>query len=149
MKIDIFRVREFDASLVEAFGRLLPQLSSRAVMPSVEHVGKILSSEGTYLLAAADEAGRIVGMLTLALVDIPTGRKAWIEDVVVDEACRGYGVGAKLVERAIAIAEEAGAKVVCLTSNPSREAAHALYRKSGFESYDTVVFRKPLPVLKK
>ena len=144
MKIDIFSVRESGASLAEAFERLLPQLSSRAVMPSEEHIERILSSEGIRLLVAANEEGVIVGMLTLALVDIPTGRKAWIEDVVVDGACRGYGLGAQLVEKAVEMAKEEGAKALYLTSNPSREAAHALYRKCGFESYDTVVFRKYL-----
>ena len=144
MKIEIFRVTEYSVSLMEAFERLLPQLSSRAVMPSREHVERILSSEGIRLLAAADEEGAIVGMLTLALVDIPTGRKAWIEDVVVDGVCRGYGVGAQLVVKAVSLAGDEGARVVYLTSNPSREAAHALYRKCGFESYDTVVFRRYL-----
>ena len=80
-------------------------------------------------------------MLTLVIVDIPTGRKAWIEDVVVDEAARGLHIGHALVEQAKNEAKALGVKKLYLTSNPSRQAAHALYSKCGFEEYNTCVFR--------
>ena len=79
--------------------------------------------------------------MTLAMFDIPTGRRAWIEDVVVDEDARGQGVGRLLNERALEIAKDAGAKTVDLTSRPSREAANRLYKRIGFEQRDTNVYR--------
>ena len=100
----------------------------------------MLSNENIHIFAAEND-GVIVGMLTLAIVDIPTGRKAWIEDVVVDETARGLHIGQALVERAKDEAIKLGAKKIYLTSNPSRKAAHALYNKCGFEEYDTSLFR--------
>lgn len=141
MKIEISRVKESSARLVEAFERLLPQLSSSATMPTAEHIERMVASELLYLLVASDESGEIVGMLSLVVLDIPTGRKAYIEDVVTDAVCRGCGVGQRLVEEAICIARSEGVKRIYLTSNPTREAAHALYQKCGFERYDTFVFR--------
>ena len=144
MKIEICRVTKCDDSLVRAFERLLPQLSSSAQVPTEEYVAHLLASENMHLLVAKEDGGEIVGMLSLVLVDIPTGRKAWIEDVVVDAEHRGCNIGALLVDKAVEIAREALVKRIYLTSNPSRQAAHALYRKCGFESYDTVVFRRSL-----
>ena len=144
MKLEFSRVTKCDKNLVKAFERLLPQLSSSAQVPTEEYVAHLLASESMHLLVAKEEDGDIVGMLSLVLVDIPTGRKAWIEDVVVDAEYRGCSIGALLVDKAVEIACEASAKRIYLTSNPSRQAAHALYRKCGFESYDTVVFRRNL-----
>ena len=140
----IYRVTECSAELTEAFARLLPQLSAAAKLPSEEHIGNILSNPNNHLFVAEAES-RIVGMLSLVVVDIPTGRKAWIEDVVVDSEARGLHIGQLLVERAIAESQSLGAKSVNLTSNPSRRAAHALYLKCGFEVYDTALFRLNLP----
>ena len=136
----IYRVTECSANFIEVLEQLLPQLSSSATMPSEEYIESMLNNENFYLFVAEHE-GAIVGMLSLVLVDIPTGRKAWIEDVVVDSRARGLHIGQALVEEAKVCAKEVGAKKIYLTSNPSRKAAHALYRKCGFEEYDTTVFR--------
>ena len=88
--------------------------------------------------------GPIVGMLALIIFRIPTGVRAWIEDVVVDSGLRGRGAGEALTRAAIDIAGARGAKTVDLTSRPSREAANRLYQKVGFELRQTNVYRYPL-----
>ena len=90
---------------------------------------------------AVDDDGTLLGSLTLALFRIPTGLRAWIEDVVVDDAARGRGVGEELNRVALRRAAEAGATTVDLTSRPSREAANRLYQRLGFERRDTNVYR--------
>lgn len=85
--------------------------------------------------------GDIVGALTLVLFPIPTGTRAWIEDVVVDEAARGQGVGAALTQEAIRLARAEGARTVDLTSRPSRAAANRLYERLGFQLRDSKVYR--------
>ena len=130
-----------DDELVEAFARLTPQLSRSSPVPSAEVLAEIVAAESTSLLVARGDDGVIVGSLTLVLFRIPTGLRAWIEDVVVDEAGRGRGVGEALNRRAIEIAVEGGARSVDLTSRPSREAANRLYRRLGFEARDTNVLR--------
>lgn len=129
--------------LVEAFGRLLPQLSSSASELSMEELVEIVTAEATTLFVAVTD-DNIVGTLTLVMFRIPTGRRAWIEDVVVDERSRGRGVGAALTRRAIAHAREHGARSVDLTSRPTRDVANAMYTKLGFDRRDTNVYRLDL-----
>jgi ribosomal protein S18 acetylase RimI-like enzyme len=130
-----------DDELVEAFERLVPQLSRSNPPPSRAELDEIVGSPATVLLVARDDAGRIVGTLTLALFRIPTAMRAWIEDVVVDEAASRQGIGEALNRRALEIAAERGAKTVDLTSRPSREAANRLYQRIGFQPRETNVYR--------
>jgi ribosomal protein S18 acetylase RimI-like enzyme len=132
---------EVTDELVDAFARLVPQLSRSSPPPDAGILGEIVAAPATELLVARGDGGEIVGSLTLALFRIPTGLRAWIEDVVVDDAARGQGVGEALNRRAIELAHERGARSIDLTSRPSREAANRLYRRLGFEQRDTNVYR--------
>jgi ribosomal protein S18 acetylase RimI-like enzyme len=127
--------------LVAAFARLVPQLSSSAQPPARDELKAIVSSSGTTILLAEGDDGAIIGSLTLARFRTPTGARAWIEDVVVDESSRGQGAGEALVAEAIRLAAEAGVRTVDLTSRPSRDAANALYEKIGFRIRETNVYR--------
>lgn len=120
--------------------RLIPQLSSSSPPPTAPGLQAIIDAPDSVLFIATDD-GAIVGSLTLGLYRIPTGVKAWIEDVVVDDAARGKGVGDALNRAALEEARARGAKHVSLTSRPSREAANRLYQRLGFEPYDTNVYR--------
>jgi ribosomal protein S18 acetylase RimI-like enzyme len=137
-------VTEVDAvtpELASALGRLVPQLSSSSAVPGRDELQAIASSPATHLLVATDSNGAVTGMLTLAVFAIPTGVRAWIEDVVVDDAARGGGIGRALVERALDLASALGARTVDLTSRPSREAANRLYQRMGFALRETNVYR--------
>ena len=139
MTVEIRRITQVSDALEEAFARLMPQLSPRLGAPSREVLRRVAGSEtGALLAAVAGE--RIVGVLTLVWYDAPSGRKAWIEDVVVDGAARGCGAGDALVRAAVAHAARIGAGKVMLTSNPSRGAARRLYAKMGFKEAETTVF---------
>lgn len=141
--ITISQAHTVDDELVAAFELLIPQLSRSNPPPTAEQLRAIVESEASTLLIARDDErdGAIVGSMTLAMFLIPTGRRAWIEDVVVDGDARGKGVGRLLNERALEIAQEAGAKTVDLTSRPSREAANRLYQRLGFVERETNVYR--------
>jgi len=132
--------------LEAAFVRLMPQLSSSNPAPTRAQLTEMVTSPAITLLVARepDAEGAIVGSLTLAMFRIPTGRRAWIEDVVVDSAQRGKGVGEALTREALRVAQEAGATTVDLTSRPSREAANRLYQRIGFEKRETNVYRYTL-----
>ena len=127
--------------LVDAFRQLIPQLSSSSPPPGERELQELVASPGTFVLLARDGEGTVVGSLTLVVVRIPTGMRAWIEDVVVDESARGQGVGDTLNRSALDIARREGCKTVDLTSRPSREAANRLYQRLGFVARDTNVYR--------
>jgi GNAT superfamily N-acetyltransferase len=131
---------EVTNEVVEAFGRLLPQLSRSAKPLDAEAITALATSpEVTVLLARSN--GQITGTLSLVIFRIPTGLRAWIEDVVVDEAARGQGIGAILTQEALRMASEAGVRTVDLSTRPSREAAGRLYEREGFKQRDTRMYR--------
>jgi len=129
------------SELVEAFARLVPQLSKSNPPPTERELAAIVSSRASVLFIAYDEDDEIVGSLTLVLFRIPTGLRAWIEDVVVDEAARGHGIGELLNQQALDEARRRGHKGVSLTSRPSREAANRLYQRIGFTLRQTNLYR--------
>jgi ribosomal protein S18 acetylase RimI-like enzyme len=135
----IERVTEPDSALVEAIARLMPQLTSRDDAPGLLELAELAAAPGTNLLVARD-GETAIGMLTLVVYRAPGGLRGVIEDVVVDEAARGRGVGEALMREALALAEVAGVESVALTSRPDREAANRLYRRVGFEQRETNVY---------
>lgn len=143
MTVLVEKATAVTSELVSAFGLLIPQLSSSNPPPTAEQLQAIVSSPASVLFLARVD-NRIVGSLTLATFFIPTGVRAWIEDVVVDADARGHGVGEALNIAAINEARARGAITVELTSRPSREAANRLYQRLGFVARDTNVYRYTL-----
>ena len=139
MSLEIRPADRVDDDLVAAFAALIPQLSS-SPPPTADALQAIVDTPDSVLFVARLD-GRVVGSLTLAFYRIPTGLKAWIEDVVVDADARGQGVGEALNRAAIAEAAHRGAKSVSLTSRSSREAANRLYQRLGFQPYETNLYR--------
>ena len=145
--MEIVEVHQVTDEIVAAFRRLVPQLSSSGHQTSREEIVQIVESPSTVLFIARDpeRQGEIVGMLTLAMYQIPTCLRAWIEDVVVDASTRGKRIGEKLCLVALERAKAAGAHAVDLTSRPSREAANRLYQRMGFQKRDTNSYRFTFP----
>jgi ribosomal protein S18 acetylase RimI-like enzyme len=137
--VEVERVTEATDELVDAFARLVPQLSPGRTGPSRLELTEVLAAPGTHVLVARDGA-MVVGTLTLLLYRIPTGARGWIHDVVVHESGRGQGVGAALVHEAQRLAQAAGVASVHLTARAHREAAHRMYRRLGFVEHPSEVF---------
>jgi ribosomal protein S18 acetylase RimI-like enzyme len=141
--VEIVEATEVTPELVAAFERLIPQLSSSNAPPTEEELAAMVAAEASIVLVAVDRDAddAILGSLTLVWFRIPTGVRAWIEDVVVDGDARGRGVGEALSLHAVERARMLGAKTVDLTSRPKREAANRLYQRIGFVPRDTNVYR--------
>jgi ribosomal protein S18 acetylase RimI-like enzyme len=140
MSIEIEIVREASDEVVAAFDLLLPQLSTTAKALDRDAVARLVDFGANTMLVARLQ-GRIVGTLTLVCFPLPSGIRARIEDVVVDESARGRGVAAALTDRALELARQRGARTVDLTSRPSREAANRLYERAGFRRRESMVYR--------
>ena len=149
MPVTIEVATEVGDDIVDAFARLIPQLSSSSAAPTKAELQAIADHEACHLLIARDEDNSVLGSLTLVVFPIPTAMRAWIEDVVVDGNARGKGVGEALNLKALEIANHGGAKTVDLTSRPSREAANRLYQRIGFAARETNVYRFTLSDLYK
>lgn len=143
VRVQVAPASEASAELLAAFHHLIPQLSSSSVPISANQLAEMIAAESTTVFVAT-RAQEIVGLLTLVVFRIPTGMRAWIEDVVVDESARGAGVGESLNRAALDEARRKGAKTVDLTSRPSRAAANRLYQRLGFVARETNVYRYEL-----
>lgn len=141
--IDIYELSSADGKTLRAVNELIPQLSQSASVMNEIQLRQLVESEATKLFFAQDKEV-VLGMLSLVIFLIPTGTKAWVEDVVVSQTARGKGVGVALMNHALAVAKDAGAKSVDLTSRPSREVANKLYQKLGFTARETNVYRLKL-----
>lgn len=140
--IDIVLTTVATQEILEAINRLIPQLSSSSKGMDFEDLDNLIRSDSVnFFIARQSGSSHIVGTLTLVVFPIPTGTRAWIEDVIVDVSVRGQGVGKSLVKEAIIRAQKLGAVTVDLTSRPSRVEANALYQSLGFRLRDTNVYR--------
>ena len=136
--------KESSDEILEALNYLLPQLSNRVHPLSSETLSELVANPATHLALLRDEQCRISATATLCFCVSPTGCKAWVEDVVVDQACRRRGYGRQLILFLRDEAKRRGAKSLNLTSRPEREAANHLYRGLGFEQRTTNVYCMPL-----
>ena len=142
--MNIIEIKNYADTVRDALNDLLPQLSSSPERLTEQDLRAIIQSDKTLLLMA-EEDDRYIGSLTLVVFRIPSGTRARIEDLVVQETARGRGVGRSLVQKAIEMADALGAEAVDLTTHPSREAANTLYKKLGFEIRETNAYRRGTP----
>ncbi|NNN22347.1 MAG: GNAT family N-acetyltransferase [Acidimicrobiales bacterium] len=137
----ILQVTSVSKDVLDAVNLLLPQLSTSSKPLDLNGLGRVVEDLASTLFIAKDDDESILGMLTLVEVRIPTGYRVIIEDVVVDSAGRGKGVGEALVKAALEKARQDGCSAVELTSRPSRDAANRLYLRMGFTPRETNVYR--------
>lgn len=144
--MDIFELGKVSLEVLDAFQRLIPQLTKYSSPPTPEDLIKMIESPHTTIFLARypDRGGDIVGTATLATFQTPTGIHGWIEDVVVGQEFRQKGIGKALTEACIQKAREMGLREVNLSSNPGRAAANKLYQSMGFIRRETNVYRYPL-----
>lgn len=140
MSVTVEIASEATPELLAGLNHLLPQLSTNAAALTSSDVEALVKSSSVTVFIARDEE-QVVGSLTLVVFPIPTGLRAWIEDVVVDESARGMGVGEALTNAAVDESRRRHVRSIDLTTRPSREAANRLYSRLGFELRETNVYR--------
>jgi GNAT superfamily N-acetyltransferase len=110
--------------------------------------GRLRGLEGSadHAVFVAEQAGQVVAWLHVqkrSSLEVPD--YAEITGMVVDEACRGLGLGAQLVQAAETWAKGCGLATLRVRSNVIREKTHSFYRKQGFTvAKSQMVFQKSL-----
>ena len=137
---EIIEIKTYSTEYHEAMQRFLDQLTSNPMTLTEEIFNQLIASSNSHLFFLLKEE-QIAGMLTVGIYYSPTGGKAWIEDVVVDESFRGQGLSKLLVTHAIEFVKAKQVPSLMLTSNPKRIAANKLYQAMGFERKETNVYR--------
>ena len=140
MGIKVNQLTTASQDVLNAINSLLPVLSEEIQLLTYDKLVEIINSDNTTIFVA-EENGEIVGMMTFVTYRIPSGLKAWIEDVVVDNSKQGKGIGIALIEKAIEYANQLNIIKIDLTTAPFRVAANALYQKIGFIKRETNVYR--------
>ena len=137
---EIIEIQSYSTEYHEAMQRFLDQLTTNLMTLTEEMFRQLLASPNSHLFFLMKDE-QIAGMLTVGIYHSPTGGKAWIEDVVVDETFRGQGLSKLLVAHAIEFTKSQGIPSLMLTSNPKRIAANKLYQAMGFGRKETNVYR--------
>jgi len=137
----IREIKEYQSEIGDAISKLSTQLVGKELSIGRELIEAIISDENSHLFVALDDEGIVLGMATVGIYTTPTGKKGWIEDVVVDEKYRGEGIGEKITSFTIQFAKNQQADTLMLTSKPERISANSLYKKLGFQLKETNVYR--------
>ncbi|MFA5642886.1 MAG: GNAT family N-acetyltransferase [Bacteroidales bacterium] len=141
--IEITRVTEFDQEAFDVISKLLLDLVSKDQLPNKQQFTELINSQNSELyIARITGTNKTVGTFTIGTYQIPTGKRIWIEDVVVDTEQRGKGIGRALIDFAVERCEAMGGKDTRLTSRTKRVAANKLYQSVGFERHMTNVYRR-------
>lgn len=138
--MEIIEIKEYSQVHHCAVQRLLDVLVPEPMVLSEAYFREIIASDNSHLLLLQTE-GEVIGMVTVSLYKNPTGTKAWIEDVAIDTAHQGKGLGRFMMQHAISFAKSLGADALMLTSSPFRVAANNLYKSLGFEQRETNVYK--------
>ena len=137
----IKQINALTPAIQTAIQHFIDLLVSTPYTASNETLTALVASENSHLFLAYDETENIMGMITVGIYYSSTGKKAWIEDVVVDDTYRGKGIGEKLVQHAIEFVKTKNVNLLMLTSHPSRIAANKLYPRVGFSKRETNVYK--------
>lgn len=133
-------IEDLKPDYLEAINRLIAQLSTCSHTFTEAELNSLIASPQSHLYALEYDE-KIIGMVTLCIYQCPTGRKAWIEDVVVDQNHRGKGYGKLMLRKAMEECQNRGNVTLMLTSRPSRIVANQLYQSLGFEKRETNVYK--------
>jgi len=116
-------------------------------LADAERIWDRMAAYPSYKLYIAVRDAQVVGTFVLLIMD-KLGHlgapSALVEDVAVDPAAQGHGIGKAMMHHAMALATKSGCYKLALSSNLKRDKAHAFYESLGFERHG-YSFHMPLP----
>ena len=95
-----------------------------------------IHADPNQMLAVAERDGCVIGTMQLSFLPGLSYKGAWrgqIEAVRIASDLRGQGLGAELIDWAVAECRARGCKMAQLTSKGDRVAAHRFYERLGWD----------------
>ena len=139
--VNIEILKDITDQYMKDMNYLLLQLSNNIVFPTKVYLENLISKKGSIIIIATKNK-KIIGTLTLVIINLLSGKKSRIEDVVVDINFRNQGIGTKLIQFAEKICIDRDIQIIDLTSHPKRISANKLYQRLGYIMGETNVYRK-------
>lgn len=140
--INIERLTMYSEQDAIDMGKLMPVLSEKFSNQPINRglLKEIIESPFHEQIVARLDA-RIVGCATLSItMGVGAGRKAYLEDFVVDPTIQGQGIGGKIWEEITKWCTEQDLRLF-FTSSAEKEDAHRFYEKKGASVRNTTVFQ--------
>ena len=137
MHLSLLTPSDIDPKTENRIRTLFKQLNALRVPLSLK---TILDPGNPVIIACCTLENQIVGVAVLAEYSVISGHKGWIEDVVVDEAHRGKGIGRKLMEFLIAQGRQKGISEILLFTAYHRKPAQQLYQNLGFQKKESQIY---------
>jgi len=141
MTIEILHKFELDEQVQNQICELYKQLNANIEQRPLH---QILQEDNHVIIAACREENAIVGIALLATYKVISGHRGMVEDVVVDSAHRGKGIGRKLMEKLLEEAKHRNLDEVLLFSGHHRTAAINLYKSLGFNLRESGLYNLKL-----
>ncbi|WP_299530008.1 GNAT family N-acetyltransferase [Ulvibacterium sp.] len=137
MYLSLLTPSDIDPKTENRIQILFKQLNAVRVPVSLN---EILNPKNPVIIAYCTLENQIVGVAAMAEYSVISGRKGWIEDVVVDEVHRGKGIGRKLMEFLIKQGRQKGISEILLFTGYHRKPAHQLYQNLGFQKKESQIY---------
>ncbi|MDP1956476.1 MAG: GNAT family N-acetyltransferase [Polaromonas sp.] len=117
-----------------------PDIDDGDTLPlaDAKRIWERMATYPNYKLYVALQGTQVIGTFALLIMDNlghVGAPSAVVEDVAVDPAVQGQGIGKAMMRHAMALAAESGCYKLALSSNVKRDKAHAFYDSLGFECH--------------
>ncbi|MBC6998405.1 GNAT family N-acetyltransferase [Cytophaga sp. FL35] len=138
MTIEVLHKFELNNKNQERIRTLYKQLND-TIIPRPLH--QVLQEDNHVIfMVCKDEKEEIVGIALMATYKVVSGFRGLVEDVVVDEAYRGKGIGRMLMESLLEEARRKSIDEVMLFTGHHRTPAINLYKSLGFKIRESGVY---------
>lgn len=137
MTIEILKAKKLTDTIQNQIADLYKQLNADNIQRPLE---EILKSDNNVLVIICTIDGNIVGTALLSTYKVISGFRGMVDDVVVDSAQRGKGIGRKLMEKLLEEGKRLDLDEILLFTGHHRAPAIALYKSLGFNMRDSGLY---------
>lgn len=137
MKTGILKIKDLNPNRETQISKLFKQLGGdKEQIPLKE----VMEEGNGITLAYCEQNGQVIGIASMCTYHVISGKKGWIEDVVVDTQFRGQGIGRKLMEKLLEEGKKKKLTEILLFTEAHRIPAIKLYTDLGFKLKESRIY---------